>query len=108
MIKKIINPPEKKWEKINTRPNYSSHVVENTIIEIFESVRKSGDKALTKYAQKYEGVKLKKIIVKQEEIDNSKNFISKSLKDSIKIAKKNIEKFHISQKSKSLSPLKND
>ena len=101
MIKKIINPPEKKWEKINTRPNYSSHVVENTIIEIFESVRKIGDKALIKYAEKYEGVKLKKIIVKQEKIDNSKNFVSKRLKDSIKIAKKNIEKFHISQKSKS-------
>tara|TARA_B100001057_G_scaffold196758_1_gene197515 strand:+ start:8479 stop:9768 length:1290 start_codon:yes stop_codon:yes gene_type:complete len=101
MIKRIINPPEKRWEKINTRPNYSSHDVENTVIEIFESVRKSGDKALIKYAEKYEGVKLKKIIVKQEKIDNSKNFIPKSLKDSIKIAKKNIEKFHISQRSKS-------
>ncbi len=101
MIKRIINPPEKRWKKINTRPNYSSHDVENTVIEIFESVRKSGDKALIKYAKKYEGVKLKKIIVKQEKIDNSKNFIPKSLKDSIKIAKKNIEKFHISQRSKS-------
>ena len=46
MIKKIINPPEKKWEKINTRPNYSFDIVENTVIEIFESVRKIGDKAL--------------------------------------------------------------
>ena len=46
MIKKIINPPEKKWETINTRPNYSFDIVENTVIEIFESVRKIGDKAL--------------------------------------------------------------
>ena len=101
MIEKIINPPREKWKKINTRPNYSSQLIDNKVKKIFMSVKKNGDKALFRYAEKYEGVKLKKLNVKQENIQNSKNLISEDLKNSIKIAKKNIEKFHRSQKSKS-------
>lgn len=101
MIEKIINPPREKWKKINTRPNYSSQLIDDKVKKIFMSVKKNGDKALFRYAEKYEGVKLKKLNVQQENIQNSKNLISEDIKNSIKIAKKNIEKFHRSQKSRS-------
>jgi Histidinol dehydrogenase len=88
MIEKIINPPREKWKKINIRPNYSSQLIDNKVKKIFMSVKKNGDKALFRYAEKYEGVKLKKLNVQQENIQNSKNLISEDIKNSIKMQKR--------------------
>ena len=96
-MNKIFNPDKKNWSSLQKRPTNRLDAVKNIVDEIFTNVELEGDKALINYTNKFDQVNLNNLIISDETINNSKNYISKDLKKSIDVAFKNIYKFHKNQ-----------
>ena len=101
-MKLLVNPNPEKWKKQLARPVQKTKEINKIVKPIFEKVEKNGDKALKKFAQEYDHVSLDSLLATPEEIKAAKDQISKELKEAIKIAKANIEKFHAAQASPEL------
>lgn len=102
-MKKIINPDQGTWPKLLQRPTQTVEDIETTVNEIFNEVSQKGDTAITKYTDLFDGVRISDILVTQAEIEEAKEFLSNDLKEAIKLAKANIEKFHNAQKTEKVS-----
>lgn len=95
----VIKYPEKdRWKKILERPLYTAKTVNKTVKEILKNVKDFGDKAVREYSQKFDNVKLDSFLVSAEEMQQAADSVDDKLKDAIRIAKSNIEKFHSEQK----------
>ena len=99
-MKTIINPSKKEWPQILQRPTKTVDDIENTVNQIFKDVQRNGDAAVHKYTALFDGVSLDNNIVSIQEIDVAIALVSSALKDAISLAKANITKFHIAQKTK--------
>ncbi|UCE94973.1 MAG: histidinol dehydrogenase [Flavobacteriaceae bacterium] len=98
-MKILENPKKEDWERILKRPTQTYSDIEPLVTEIFEHVRKEGDIAVKKYTKKFDGAGLEGLIVANSEIEAAKNALDDSLKEAIKLAKKNIEAFHAAQQT---------
>tara|TARA_B110000091_G_scaffold213639_1_gene263688 strand:- start:1518 stop:2798 length:1281 start_codon:yes stop_codon:yes gene_type:complete len=98
-MKIIINPSKKDWTKILQRPTKTVDDIENTVNQIFDDVQRNGDSAVRKYTTLFDGVSLENNIVSIEEIQEAILLVSEELKKAIQLAKENITKFHIAQKT---------
>lgn len=95
----IIKYPQKKeWEKLAQRPAIDMVQLEGTVKNILNTVKMLGDEALKRYALEFDKVELNLLQVSEEEMKAAFKSVSEELKNAIAIAKKNIEKFHASQK----------
>jgi len=90
----IINPSRTDWSELTTRPQINSRNLEETVLEIINTVKAHGDVAVKNYSLKFHGFSPESLWVTDEEITKSAKKIDKNLKKSILLAKKNIEKFH--------------
>jgi len=95
----IINPQKKDWNKILERPTKTVDDIEGTVNEVFTDIQKNGDIAIVKYTKKFDGVTLESNLVTLAEIKEAISLISTELKEAINLAKENITKFHIAQKT---------
>ncbi|MFN4234551.1 MAG: histidinol dehydrogenase [Bacteroidia bacterium] len=93
----IINPDKKSWKEILKRPVIDTTSLETTVRGILNNVKQYGDKALIKYTEQFDKVKLTSLKVSAEEIEMACNGLDEALKLSIEKAKRNIEKFHLPQ-----------
>ena len=98
MIKVIKYPGRKDWQEIIKRPAFETASLEKAVRKILEKVKTKGDRAIRKYTNEFDGVKLKKLEISKKEIEAAEKLLSQELKDAIQQAKANIEKFHQSQK----------
>ena len=97
MINTIKYPDRKDWQEIIKRPVLETASLEKTVRKILDKVKSKGDKAVKKFTMEFDGVKLKRLLVSQKEIDAAEKLLPLELKDAIQLAKLNIEKFHSSQ-----------
>jgi histidinol dehydrogenase len=96
---KIIQHPSKEdWPEILARPKLEQKGLERSVRKIMETVKKRGDRAVRKYTQEFDGVKLRKLQVTEKEIRDAEKELSQQLKEAILQAAKNIKKFHEVQK----------
>ncbi|MAZ28420.1 MAG: histidinol dehydrogenase [Cytophagaceae bacterium] len=102
-MNKISNPKKTDWPEILKRPTQTYDAIEGTVLEVFEDIKKNGDTAVSKYTEKFDGVKLDSILVAQGEIDAATTQVSQELKDAIALAKANIEKFHTAQQTEKVT-----
>jgi len=98
-MNKIFNPKPETWSEILKRPTKTIDDIEVTVKEIFKEVQKKGDQAVAKYTSLFDGAKFENIEVSESEIEQAIASISTELKESILLAKSNIEKFHTAQKT---------
>ena len=91
-------PAKNELNVILQREVIDSVDLEGIVSNVFQDVRLNGDKALTEFALKFDKVRMTSFQVTEEEIINAENEIADDLKEAIKQAVKNIEKFHASQK----------
>ncbi len=98
-MKKIINPVKKEWAAILKRPTQTIEAVENTVTSIFDDVKRNGNDGIKRYTAIFDGVELDELFVTKEEISAASKLISNELKEAIQMAKNNIEKFHLAQKT---------
>ncbi|WP_299534210.1 histidinol dehydrogenase [Ulvibacterium sp.] len=98
-MKRIHNPKREDWSLILERPTQTVSDIENVVGDIFKTVGQSGDEAIKRYTRKFDGANLESIRVSPQEVNDSKDLISNELKSAIQLAKDNIEKFHLAQKT---------
>jgi len=86
-------------ETLLQRPAANTANVSDLIEEIFDDIKRNGDKAIVYYTQKFDHVNIENPRVGQEKIENAIKEVSPQLKKAIGLAAQNIEKFHRSQVS---------
>jgi histidinol dehydrogenase len=95
---KIIQHPRKEdWAEILARPHLEQRGLEKSVRKIMEAVKKRGDRAVRKYTQEFDGVKLRKFKVTAKDFHDAEKELDVPLKDAIIQAAKNIKKFHEAQ-----------
>ncbi|WP_262732795.1 histidinol dehydrogenase [Gaetbulibacter sp. NE] len=98
----IINPSKAQWSEILQRPTKTIDDIENTVTQIFDDVKRNGDKAVSKYTSLFDGVDLKSSLVTSSEIQKAVESVPSELKQAIQLAKANIETFHAAQKTQNV------
>lgn len=96
-MNKIYNPNRAEWSAIIRRPTQSVADIEGTVTTIFKEVERTGDKALLKYTERFDKVRLDSFLVSKDEIKRANDQVSQELKSAIQLAKANIERFHKAQ-----------
>lgn len=94
-MKTIKYPAIEEWQSLCERPELDVSELESTVSSVFRKVQEKGDQALLEFAQKFDKVNMKSITIDLKKVEFD---IDTELKEAIKLAKSNIEKFHISQK----------
>lgn len=97
-MKRYNYPNKEMWSEICMRPSFDQKELKNKVQSILERVKEKGDQALFDYNEKFDDAKLSELAVTEEEISQGKKGVSKELKAAIQVAKRNIDKFHISQR----------
>lgn len=98
MMQQYNFPDKNLWSEMIKRPVADMSLLEKKVRKIMLQVKKKGDKAIYKYAKKFDGLKLKSFAVSVNEIEEARKNISPELEKAILLAKNNIEAFHLSQK----------
>ncbi|EGV45031.1 histidinol dehydrogenase [Bizionia argentinensis JUB59] len=98
-MKIIKNPKNDVWFDLLKRPTSTVTDIETTVTDIFKDIQLKGDKAVLKYTDIFDGVKLDEMCVTSEEIEVAKSKVSSELKEAILLAKRNITRFHQAQKT---------
>lgn len=75
--------------------------IDKIVLEIINNVRKNGDQALFDYAEKFDRVVLKNLLVSDDEFAEAESLVSKKFVEAIEAAKENIKTFHEAQIEKS-------
>ena len=96
-MKILLNPSPEKWQKHLARPAMQTQKIKEIVKPIFEKVARNGDKALRKFAQEFDHVKLDSLLASPEEVQAAAAQLSPELIEAIALAKSNIEKFHAAQ-----------
>jgi histidinol dehydrogenase len=91
------NLSSKKIDELLKRPAMKTDDVLNSVKQIVADVKKNGDKAVQKYAIKFDGLKRDSIVISKKEIDAASKELSFATKNAIDVASDNIAKFHSKQ-----------
>jgi len=98
---KIIKYPKREtWNEILARPVFDTKYLRQTVAEILDDVKTNGDAALRRLTKQFDKVELDDLLVSEAEFAEAERRISPQLKEAIKTAKANIEKFHAAQAEK--------
>ena len=93
----VLYPPLEDWDKLCKRTSINLEKIEMVCREVFDEVSREGDKALSRYTELYDRVKIDDFAVSDEEKAACGDKVPEELKRAILTAKANIEKFHRSQ-----------
>ena len=93
-----IDPKKESWNELCERPSIQRDQLEDLVGGILSDVKENGDEALIRLTAKFDGSELDSLKVSEQEISKAGAVLSEDLKEAIKLAKQNIEKFHSSQK----------
>ena len=101
-MRKILNPKAESWDEIIKRPSVNYENLLALVSEVFDEIQKVGDKAIFDYTKRFDQIQIENLNVTENEISQANKSVPKKLKKAIKQAKKNIEIFHKSQKTKTI------
>lgn len=93
----IINPGRNTWPDLVQRPYVDNSAVLNTVQEVLQQVKESGDKAVVALTRKFTGAAPENIRVSEAEIAAAGGALPDALKAAIQQAKENIMAFHQTQ-----------
>lgn len=96
-MKIVINPSPGQLAKALTRPELESGNLDSLIQEVFSTVKKDGDQALKAFTLQFDRIELTNLLVSESEFSEAEELVSPELKAAIRVAAKNIERFHRSQ-----------
>jgi histidinol dehydrogenase len=98
-MKTFIEPELNSWPLICRRPVIKRADLTRQVQSIIQQVKESGDAAIRSYAKKFDNIQLQEIRVIGKEIKEGIEKTPQDLKDSIRQAFQNIEKFHALQQA---------
>jgi len=82
--------------------------LEGVVRDVMSRVRIRGDRALFELAEKFDGVKLRSLIVGKEEVREAYGMVDARLLRAVKRAKRNVEKFHRSHVKRRERPIETE
>ena len=94
----IKYPSKADWPSLVKRPALDVTTLFDTVRTVLNEVRSEGDAAVKRYEEMFDKVTLAGLQVSEEEIKEARELVSEDLKQAIRTAKANIEKFHASQR----------
>lgn len=95
----IIKYPEQQaWADLLKRPAMDVAKLFDTVRTVLEEVRTEGDAAVKRYEARFDQVELTELQVSEAEIQEAEATVAPSLKEAIRTAKQNIERFHAAQR----------
>lgn len=94
----IKYPSREDWPSLVKRPALDVTTLFDTVQTVLNEVRNEGDVAVKRYEEKFDKVKLSTLQVSEAEMQEAYGLVSDELKQAIRTAKDNIEKFHASQR----------
>lgn len=92
-----IHPDPREWDNLLSRPRIDAAVIGQRVADILDAVRAEGDQALLRLTAELDGVQLSTPVVTEDEIAAATAAVPDKLKEAIRIAAGNIEKFHAAQ-----------
>jgi histidinol dehydrogenase len=98
-MKTYIDSDKSFWPQILQRPLLDVSGLYETVQTVLNEIKQSGDIALRKFTQKFDGVDLEVFRVTENELVEAENQVEPDLKEAIELASANIEKFHAAQKT---------
>lgn len=90
-------PSRSEWEELVKRPSLDVSNLFEKVQAVLERVRTKGDTAVKRYGEIFDEVSLSSLLVTEEEIKEAEELVPADLKQAIRTAGENIEKFHLSQ-----------
>jgi len=75
--------------------------LDNTVLDIIQQVRRTGDEALFRYTEQFDRAQLNSLLVSEEEFAQAENLVDTDFILALQEAKANIEQFHLSQREQS-------
>ena len=99
-MKTIKHPNKEIWQDILKRPRQKKANLENIVTDVFNEIKKRGDKALKDFTKKFDGAELEHLHVSQQELKEAEAIVSPELKNAIDNAIRNIFNFHKAQEAK--------
>ena len=94
----IEYPSKTELKKILERPQFDGFALEGVVKDIMEDVHINGDAAIKKYTLLFDKAEVDTLAVSEIEFVEAEKLCPAPLKEAIQLAKRNIEKFHHSQK----------
>lgn len=96
-MQKILFPERSGWNEVCARPAIDIAQLDKVVSEVFENVKRNGNKAIKEYTKKFDNVELDCIEASEAEIEFAQKKLPEDLKAAIQLAKRNITLFHESQ-----------
>lgn len=86
-------------EKLNLRGQLEEPSILRTVRQILRDVQKDGDSAVIKYTRRFDAprITVKEVRVTEAEIDGAAAQVDSDFRDAIRLARRNIERFHQKQ-----------
>lgn len=97
MLTTYKNPKKKDWPLLLSRPAISALELQDQVRLVLEKVQNEGDAALFELTEKFDGVKLDKLLVSESEFIEADSIVESALKQAIIQAAANIRMFHSNQ-----------
>lgn len=95
---KIIEYPDfKDWKTLLSRPALDNSSLTETVTAVLDDIKSRGDVAVKEYELKFDKVQLDSLQVSEAELAEAETLVADDLKNAIRLAKGNIEKFHAAQ-----------
>jgi histidinol dehydrogenase len=96
-MQRISYPKKEQWASLSQRPIVEQAHLLQIVDQIFSEVKLHGDAAIHKFTKKYDKVELDAFMVSKAACITAEKNVSKELQAAIKLAKNNIETFHLAQ-----------
>ena len=97
----IKYPRKEEWDALLKRPVMNVDTLRETVCKVLHEVKAGGDRAVMAYEKQFDKVELDTLSVTQEEMDEAELLVAPELKEALRLAHDNIEKFHASQRFES-------
>ncbi len=94
------NPTRKEWPALLQRPAKDLSSLRAPVSEIMAAVKEKGDEALRDFTARFDGITLENIQVDAGTITAAAEKLTPELRAAIQTAKSNIERFHLTQRTK--------
>lgn len=94
----IKYPNRSEWTSLLERPHCDASELRETVQTVLDQIRQYGDSAVKAFEEKFDKVRLDSLAVSEAEMTEAEGLVADDLKEALKLAHANIEKFHAAQK----------
>ena len=94
----IKYPNRSEWTSLLERPHRDASELRETVQTVLDQIRQYGDSAVKAFEEKFDKVRLDSLAVSEAEMAEAERLVADDLKEALKLAHANIEKFHAAQK----------